>query len=635
MFAAVACLLGPGLPSPAARTSLTTEGCEKSCIENAFMWPGKDAREKICDFAGTDCQGCRFCNKKLSEAEALAALDADCFAHDLCGDSDHEKKPLVKADAPRPKAEQDVAAVCYEDASKPASGTMDRAGGVNQCGEQFRATCTGSKPCCSASGWCGSDEDFCGKDMQVEFSHGKNLCAEKKQLAVAEAPKVATACYENANLGENQCGEAVQATCAGSNGLGACCSEAGWCGSSADFCGGDGLGAQPEFSFGKNLCKADSRGGSSQQQEAAVSAPAKPEKCLKDANAHDNQCGPEFGATCTGSSEPGVAPSGRCCASSGWCGNDPEFCEAADMQVEYSYGKNLCGAEPEQEQEQQAGSSVQQPKPKCLTVEQVAVAWVSGVSKLNASDAVGMCVPAVIIAAGSTYNAGGEVAVCKDTFDPTVEAQGYMATLKGLWQIADDFYDEDPKKQAAAAYELYTGDDKTYGCLALWCRELQAGCSEVIPGIGQDPQVAKKHRFCSGVWSGAAVSVPAKLQALGGEEVVRSACEKASAGVDVQAAEAEAARKQEEAAKKAAKQKKQAEQQAAAWTKGPCPKSMDCWGEDAAADVCVKCTEAQEQEYEQQLGPDQRAERAKVKPGYGTSGGLQGVRGPGESSAQR
>ena len=146
MFAALACLLGPGLPSPAARTSLTTEGCEKSCIENAFMWPGKDAREKICDFPGTDCQGCRFCNKKLTEAEAQAALDADCFAHDLCGDSDHEKKPLVKADAPRPKAEQDVAAVCYEDDSKPASGSVNRAGGVNQCGEQFWATCTGSKP---------------------------------------------------------------------------------------------------------------------------------------------------------------------------------------------------------------------------------------------------------------------------------------------------------------------------------------------------------------------------------------------------------------------------------------------------------------------------------------------------------
>ena len=633
MFALVsASLFALGLPSPAARTSLTTQGCEKSCVENAFMWPGKDARDKICDFPGDDCQGCRFCDKKATEAEAQANLDADCLAHDLCGDAEQEKKPLVKADAPRPKPQQqDVAAVCYEDASTPASGSVDRAGGVNQCGDQFKATCTGSKGCCSASGWCGSDADFCGKDMQAEYSHGKNLCAEKKQLVKANAPKVATACYEDANLGENQCGEGVMATCAGSNGLGPCCSEAGWCGSDADFCGADGLGAQPLYSFGKNLCRGGgSSGGSPQQQAAAVSAPGKPENCLKDANAYENQCGPDFGATCTGSSEPGVAPSGQCCASSGWCGSLPEFCEAADMQVEYSYGKNLCGAEPEEEQ--QAGSSVQA-KPKCLTLEQVAVAWVSGVSKLSASDAVAMCVPAVIIAAGSAYNAGGEVSVCKDTFDPTVEAPGYMATLKGLWQISDEFYDVDPKKQAASAYELYTGDDKTYGCLAQWCRTLQAGCSEVIPGIGQDEEVAKEHRFCNGVWSGAAVSVPIKLQALGGEEVVRSACEKASVGVDVDAAVAKKHAQQEAASKKASKQKQQQEKEAAAWTKGPCPKSMDCWGVDAAADVCIKCTEAQEQEYEDELGPE--GQRAKVKPGYGSSGGLQGIKGPGGSGGER
>ena len=139
--------------------------------------------------------------------------------------------------------------------------------------------------------------------------------------------------------------------------------------------------------------------------------------------------------------------------------------------------------------------------------------------------------------------------------------------------------------------------------------------------------MAKEHRFCNGVWSGAAVSVPIKLQALGGEEVVRSACEKASVGVDVDAAVAKKHAQQEAASKKASKQKQQQEKEAAAWTKGPCPKSMDCWGVDAAADVCIKCTEAQEQEYEDELGPE--GQRAKVKPGYGSSGGLQGIKGPG------
>ena len=115
---------------------------------------------------------------------------------------------------------------------------------------------------------------------------------------------------------------------------------------------------------------------------------------------------------------------------------------------------------------------------------------------------------------------------------------------------------------------------------------------------------------------------------------MRSACEKASVGVDLDAAEAKKQAQQEEASKKAKKQKQQQEKEAAAWTKGPCPKSMDCWGEDAAADVCIKCTEAQEQEYEKnELGPE--GQRAKVKPGYGSSGGLQGVKGPGEAGGKR
>ena len=134
------------------------------------------------------------------------------------------------------------------------------------------------------------------------------------------------------------------------------------------------------------------------------------------------------------------------------------------MQVEYSNGKNLCNEEPPEAQ--QAGCSIHA---KCLTVDQVAVAWVSGISDLSESDAVAMCVPAVIIAAGSTYDS----ALCEGTFDPTVEAPGYMTTLKGLWRISEDFYDADPKKQAAAAYEKYTGDDASYGCLAEWCRTLQ------------------------------------------------------------------------------------------------------------------------------------------------------------------
>ena len=64
------------------------------------------------------------------------------------------------------------------------------------------------------------------------------------------------------------------------------------------------------------------------------------------------------------------------------------------MQTEYSNGKNLCKAEasPDGEQEDETASS-------CLTLDQVAVAWVSGIAPINKDDAQQMCVPAVVIAA--------------------------------------------------------------------------------------------------------------------------------------------------------------------------------------------------------------------------------------------
>merc|ERR1719272_2135056 len=110
----------------------------------------------------------------------------------------------------------------------------------------------------------------------------------------------------------------------------------------------------------------------------------------------------------------------------------------------------------------------------CMTLDQVAVAWVSAVAKLNKADAQRMCVPAVIVAAGFSYNS----ALCEDKFDPSIEAPGYMTTLKGLWQIADEVYDKNPKKQAAAAYDVYTGNNVTYGCNAEWCSMVQIAAAK-------------------------------------------------------------------------------------------------------------------------------------------------------------
>lgn len=77
------------------------------------------------------------------------------------------------ADAIPELGHNDVAiAFCYDDANLVT---------VNECGERYQSTCTGSNgqgECCSSAGKCGSEEAHCGAGMQEEFSHGKNLCEE-------------------------------------------------------------------------------------------------------------------------------------------------------------------------------------------------------------------------------------------------------------------------------------------------------------------------------------------------------------------------------------------------------------------------------------------------------------------------
>ena len=77
------------------------------------------------------------------------------------------------ADAIPELGHNDVAiAFCYDDANLVT---------VNECGERYQSTCTGSNgqgECCSSAGKCGSEEAHRGAGMQEEFSHGKNLCEE-------------------------------------------------------------------------------------------------------------------------------------------------------------------------------------------------------------------------------------------------------------------------------------------------------------------------------------------------------------------------------------------------------------------------------------------------------------------------
>ena len=107
----------------------------------------------------------------------------------------------------------DVAiAFCYDDANLVT---------VNECGERYQSTCTGSNgqgACCSAAGKCGDSEAHCGEGMQVEYSHSKNLCEEGQssdgfdQQAAAAAEFAAWRRHEGkkgGSRGGKVCGSAV------------------------------------------------------------------------------------------------------------------------------------------------------------------------------------------------------------------------------------------------------------------------------------------------------------------------------------------------------------------------------------------------------------------------------------------
>ena len=495
-----------GLPSPAAKALSPQAECSSFCTEKAGIFGAdKDARLKFCASDG-DCASCEFCKPVSAK---------DCTSHGDTWAEQHNCKQVIEEERLaklEPPPVVGVLGSCYADANK----------GSNQCGPISKATCTGKGlgeakgECCSAGGYCGSDSTYCGDDMQKDFSHGNNVCPEVAPPPAVDTASDPAACYTDANLGSNQCGPAIGATCTG-KGLGTatgeCCSQTGYCGSGPDYCTDD---MQKEYSHGNKVCAAAGT--------TAEGAAAKPAECLKDGNKVSSMCGPGLQMTCTGSH--GL---GKCCSATGWCGNDPEFC-GEGMQEEYSNAKNLCKDElPE------GVDSIDDVESMCMTMDQVAVAWVSAVAKLDKADAQRLCVPAVIVAAGSTFNAGN----CDDKFDPTIEAPGYQTTLKGLWQIADEVFDKDPKKQAAAAYDVYTGNNVTYGCNAEWCSMVQIGCSDAIVGIGQDDscppddpeEESSCNRFCKGVWAGAATQVPIKLAALGGMEAVEAACEQAGKGI--------------------------------------------------------------------------------------------------------
>ena len=139
----------------------------------------------------------------------------------------------------------------------------------------------------------------------------------------------------------------------------------------------------------------------------------------------------------------------------------------------------------------------------CMTMDDVAKAWMGAVSKFSKEDAAAMCVPALVLAAGACYDVADGVggSKCPGAYDTSIEAEGWDKTLRGLWQIGEG-YDPDVRKQAEAVYNLYASDNSDYGCLSQWCLDSVDGCSTPVDGIGQDPETMEHHRFCTGVFSG-------------------------------------------------------------------------------------------------------------------------------------
>jgi peptidoglycan/xylan/chitin deacetylase (PgdA/CDA1 family) len=116
----------------------------------------------------------------------------------------------------------------YRTSSDGGSGTTpppSNGGSVStdgSCGGSGGKTCAGSTfgNCCSQYGWCGSSGDHCGTGCNSSFG----TCSGGGSTP---AKPVST---------DGSCGSQGGKTCAGSS-FGNCCSQYGWCGSSADHCG--------------------------------------------------------------------------------------------------------------------------------------------------------------------------------------------------------------------------------------------------------------------------------------------------------------------------------------------------------------------------------------------------------------
>ena len=188
------------------------------------------------------------------------------------------------------------------------------------------------------------------------------------------------------------------------------------------------------------------------------------------------------------------------------------------------------GSQPMVPAEQQQEQQQQIPPPaedgcRGIKMEEIADAWFEAINPLDAGDAAATCVPALVIAAGCSFNTES----CPNLFDPDVKS----GISNGFWLIppsAAGAWDPTPKKQAEAVYKYFLSDVSPTGCASPGCKP--TNCGEPHYNIGQFDGVMEHHRFCRGHWMADTPFYLEAADAAGGIDKMKEACAAAKKKAD-------------------------------------------------------------------------------------------------------